>query len=81
MIIDHLVELLYDLCLCLHLPLQLVESLQDHLHVNGHLVDVLTMAISPHPDLVDLVIMGLEHSTNLLGNQCQIALQLVPLWY
>ena len=78
-IINHLVELSDHFHLCLYLPFELVQLLQDLLHVDVHIVDVFAMTIAAHPDPVDLIILGFEYSTDFLGNQSQVALQFVPL--
>ena len=79
--VDHLVELLDHFRLLLYLPLELVQTLQDLLDVNVHIVDILLMTIPSHPDLIDLIVMGFQNTTYLLEGRSRILLQLVPLWY
>ena len=80
-VVKHFIKLLNDLSMHHHLPLELVELLQDCLHVDAHVVNILAMTITSHPDLVDLFVVGLEDSTDLLGNCHKVALQLISLWY
>ena len=81
MVVNNFIKLLDDLLLCLHLLLQLVGSLQDLGHINGHLIDILSMMIPLHPDFVDLVLVALEDASHFLGHCSEIALQAIPLWY
>ena len=79
MVVDHLVKHSDHFHLLLHLLLKLIQALQDLLDIDVHLIDLLPMTISSHPDLVDLVIMGLENATDFLGNRCQVTFQFIPL--
>ena len=79
MVIDHLVKRPDYLRLLLHLLLELIQAFEDLLHINVHLVDILSMTISLHIDPIDLVVMGLQDATYLLEGRSQILLQLVPL--
>ena len=78
-VVNNLIELLDDLHLLLHLPLKLVQAFQDLLHVDAHLIELLAMTVSTNPGLIDLIVVGLEYATNLLGNCRQVALQSIPL--
>ena len=79
--VNHLVERSDYFCLFLYLLLELIQTLQDLLDIDVHIVDVFPVMISSHPDLVDLVVMGLQDATHLLKGRSRILLQPVPLWY